>query len=245
MNTTLYQFPISHYCEKVRWALDYKGVPYSKKNLLPGLHMKTTRKLARHSSVPILDHGGTIVQGSSEIISYLDKTLPERLLTPVNPAEAQLVREWERYLDEEVGVHLRRCVYYTLLDYPDIVIGFFAQDGSWWNKPLLKLMFPRVKKLMRARMKIDAAGAAESREHLDAALQRVQAAIADNQPFLVGKQFSRADLTAAALLAPLFMPPQYGLQWPRQMPEPIRELSEQYQPQLEWAAGIYQRYRGG
>ena len=104
MKTTLYQFPISHYCEKARWALDYKGASYSKKNLLPGLHMKTTRKLARHSSVPILDHGGTIVQGSSEIISYLDKTLPERLLTPVNPAEAQLVREWERYLDEEVGV---------------------------------------------------------------------------------------------------------------------------------------------
>ena len=25
---TLYQFQFSHFCEKARWALDYKGVPY-------------------------------------------------------------------------------------------------------------------------------------------------------------------------------------------------------------------------
>ena len=38
MSRTLYQFPISHYCEKVRWAMDYKKLEYKAKNLLPGLH---------------------------------------------------------------------------------------------------------------------------------------------------------------------------------------------------------------
>jgi glutathione S-transferase len=33
---TLYQFQFSHYCEKARWALDYKGLAYAPKNLLPG-----------------------------------------------------------------------------------------------------------------------------------------------------------------------------------------------------------------
>ena len=49
----LYQFPVSHYCEIARWGLDYKQQAYQKKNLLPGLHVKRTRKLTGESSVPI------------------------------------------------------------------------------------------------------------------------------------------------------------------------------------------------
>ncbi len=33
----LYEFAISHYCEKVRWALDYKGVAYESRVLAPAL----------------------------------------------------------------------------------------------------------------------------------------------------------------------------------------------------------------
>lgn len=36
---TLYQFPISHYCEKIRWALDFKQLKYNTVNLLPALHI--------------------------------------------------------------------------------------------------------------------------------------------------------------------------------------------------------------
>ena len=45
MALKLYQFAISHYCEKIRWALDYKGLNYETVNLLPGQHVKTIRKL--------------------------------------------------------------------------------------------------------------------------------------------------------------------------------------------------------
>ena len=34
----LYQFPLSHFCEKARWALDYKSIAYRPVNLLPGFH---------------------------------------------------------------------------------------------------------------------------------------------------------------------------------------------------------------
>ena len=33
----LWQLQISHYVEKVRWALDYKRVPHVRRTLLPGL----------------------------------------------------------------------------------------------------------------------------------------------------------------------------------------------------------------
>jgi len=79
---TLYQFPISHYCEKIRWALEYKNINYRKVNLLPGLHAKKAEKLSSKSSLPILVHGKVIKRESSEIISYLDQAFPEISLTP-------------------------------------------------------------------------------------------------------------------------------------------------------------------
>lgn len=79
---TLYQFLISHYCEKVRWALEYKNIEYKKVNLLPGLHAKKAIKLTSNSSLPILVHDKTVMNESSKIISYLDQAFPNNSLTP-------------------------------------------------------------------------------------------------------------------------------------------------------------------
>ena len=43
---TLYQFPISHYCEKTRWHLDHKGLDYRVDNLFPGFHRLKSQRLA-------------------------------------------------------------------------------------------------------------------------------------------------------------------------------------------------------
>ena len=50
----LYQFAGSHYCEKARWALDFKGVGYQARNLVPGFHMRTARRIATATMLPIL-----------------------------------------------------------------------------------------------------------------------------------------------------------------------------------------------
>ena len=50
--TTLYQFSFSHFCEKARWAIDYKEETYTIKNLLPGPHLNVTKKLAPKTCVP-------------------------------------------------------------------------------------------------------------------------------------------------------------------------------------------------
>ena len=242
MAITLYQFPMSHYCEKARWALDFKGLDYQTKNLMPGMHIKIIRQLARKTSVPVLDHDGVIVQGSSQIITYLDDTFPERRLTPVNAQEAQQALEWERYLDEEVGVHLRRYVQHTLLEYPAVMIPMLTQDGPWWSKPLFKVIYPKVRKLMRQHMKIDAAGAAASKQRVESALDRLNEAVA-GKSFLVGGAFSRADLTAAALLAPLLRPAKFGLDWPPSYPEPLESDIQGWKGRLAWAESIYAGYR--
>lgn len=242
MSLVLYQFPLSHFCEKVRWALDYKGLDYTVKNLLPGLHVKTTRKLAAGSSVPVLEHDGRFIQGSGKIITYLDEQFPTKKLSPVNSQEAQSALEWERYLDNEVGVPLRRYLYHSLLQHRKLAIGFFATNGPFWAKPFLWLIFPKLVERMRKFMDISEATAAQSKQQLHKALKRLNESLTEKN-YLVSNRFSRADLTAAALLAPLFMPPQYGVAWPKRLPEPLQSEVAALEPQLSWARNIYAKHR--
>ena len=50
-----WQLHVSHYVEKVRWALDYKRIPHIRRSLLPGLHaVKTKRLTGDTSTAPVL-----------------------------------------------------------------------------------------------------------------------------------------------------------------------------------------------
>jgi len=238
----LYQFPISHFCEKVRWALDFKGLTYETKNLLPGPHLRTTLKLCEKSSVPILLRDEDVIQNSLDILSYLDEAFPQKSLTPTEDSLKEEALEWEKELDNLVGRHLRRYLYHTLLEYPSIVISFFCKDGPWYGRAFYKIAFPKLRKKMRGFMKINSETAEESREIVQKMIDRLNQ-IYKKQKFLVGDGFSRADLTAAALLAPVFQPEHYGLDWPNTLPEPLQSFASTNSQKLLWAQEFYSTFR--
>ena len=242
MSMVLYQFPISHYCEKVRWALDYKGLDWRAENLLPGLHVRRTRQLAKRSSVPVLCEGDQCVQGSAAIISWLDEHYPEKPLTPEDPLLREEALAWESRLDAELGVHVRRFAYHTLLDHPQVVRPFFTHEGRWWWRPFLWASFPKLARLMRKLMGIDVAGAAESQASIEKVLDEL-AAHYGQHPYLVGNRFSRADLAAASLLAPMLMPPEYGLPWPARMPDPLQQWVDDNIQRMDWVRRLYREHR--
>lgn len=140
---TLYQFPISHFCEKARWVLDYKGLAYQSKNLLPGFHIKSVKKVAAKSSVPILLIDGEAIQGSPEIIDYLDQHRSGPSLTPENPAHAAEAMDWERLADSAVGPQVRMLCYDIVLEYPAAVISRMTQGGSMVWQFFTQANFPQ------------------------------------------------------------------------------------------------------
>ena len=117
----LYTFQVSHFAEKARWALDWKGVKYQERRLLPGPHLAVTRRLGKVTSVPILVCDGQVVQGSSAIIDFADERWPDRPLTSQTAAERDRERELERWLDDELGAPVRRVFYFHALGEPDLV----------------------------------------------------------------------------------------------------------------------------
>ena len=238
----LYQFPISHFCEKIRWTLDYKNIDYEIKNLIPGLHSITTKKLATETSVPILTHDDRVIQGSSKIISYLDNTFPTQNLTPEELKIKEEALKWEDYLEREIGNNVRLCCYHILLEYPNIVIPFFTQNSPWYGKPFLAIMFPKLKIRMKLRMKLNDVSAKKAREDLRIAIDKLYTHYQKHE-FLVGNQFSRADLTAASLLSPLFMPEKYGLNWPDKLPDKMEELIAEFSEKTKFSIDLYEKYR--
>jgi len=238
----LYQFPISHYCEKARWALELKDLPYRKVNLLPGAHAKKAKKIAGNSKLPILLHEKHTVQGSGEIITYLDENFSRRSLTPEDPEEKELAAAWESYADREIGPQVRLISYHTLLDHRKLVIPMMTQDCSWYSTLAMKIAYPKVSEVMRNLMKINDESAELARTQISTALDNITETLGDRE-FLVGDTFTRADLSVAALLAPLVMPEGYGVDWPEKMPEPLASQIAGFQDRLGWVGHIYDNFR--
>ena len=234
---TLYQFPISHYCEKIRWALEYKKV-----NLLPGLHAKKANKLTSNSSLPILVHDKKVINESSEIISYLDQAFPENSLTPDDQNLKQEAMQWEQFADEELGSDVRRVCYNTLLNHPDIITPYFTDNGPWYGKLYMKVTFPKLSQTMRKLMKLDDTTVIQINQRLSQAIEKAYTHIKDKE-FFVGNSFTRADLAVASLLAPLCKAKNYGIEWPEKFPEPLHSTISEYKDKLDWVHRIYSQYR--
>ncbi len=241
---TLYQFPFSHYCEKARWALDYKGIAYTPRNLLPGPHLRVTRKLAPRSSVPILVDGDTVVQDSKNIIDFLEQRSPLPSLTPTHPERRSQALEWEAYLDREIGVPLRAWFYFHLLPQRRRAIAFWTQGGPRYGRLLYAFIFPVVRRATRRMLQIEPEHAARCEQRWLAALQRLNETVALRR-FLVEGGFSRADLTAAALLSPLWNEGLPTASLRELWPEPVLALREARlgDPALLWVAGLYRDFR--
>ncbi len=239
---TLYQFPISHFCEKARWALDYKNIEHKKVTLLPGLHVRKTKKLGGKTHVPLLQHGDSVVQGSSEIIDHLDLKFEQSRLTPIDEEQKQQAREWEEFANKNLGPQVRLVVYHIMLDYPEIVIPCFTRGGPWYGPFLVKKMFPKLQEKMRHYMKINDETAAKNNKEIRKTVDNLANHYADNE-FMVGDQFTRADLTAASLLAPIVMPEGYGITWPSEVPERMQDFAGQFDGQLDWVERLYSAYR--
>jgi glutathione S-transferase len=238
----LYQFTFSHYCEKARWALEYKGIAYQPVNLLPGLHVRTVQRLTPKRGLPVLLDGATVIQDSSAIITYLDAKFPTPTLTPSDPAAGREALEWERYLDEHIGLALRSWFYYHTLADRDLALRFILQGAPWHRSMVFGFIYPKVRERMMQLMNINADTARQAEGRLLAALERLDGAL-EGRRFLVGDCFSRADLTAGALLSPWCLVADD--QASRCLPPALLDSRNRLKcrPFYRWTQGIYASYR--
>src|SRR5438270_9534525 len=72
----LLTIPISHFCEKARWALERAGLDYREERHVQGIHRVAARRAGGGSTVPVLVAPKTVVVASSrEIVVWTDARL--------------------------------------------------------------------------------------------------------------------------------------------------------------------------
>ena len=246
-DVALYVFAISHFCEKARWALDYLGIDYALKFTPPGVHQLLAKRLGvSRTSLPIIVVDGKAIQGSAAIIDWAESVTTSGTMRLSTDNAREEGRQIEKRLDKRAGVHVRRYYYSeALVDYPATVRPLFARGLRMREKLLVGATWSVVRKLMIKGMDLGAEQGRESRQIVDEELDWLDTMLSDGRDYLVGGEFSRADLAAASLLAPLVLPrehPEYaGLKLPPQMAEDLKKRENR--PALPWIRKIYSAYR--
>ncbi len=241
----LWHLKVSNYNEKARWALDFKRIPHIRRAAVPGRHRTIARRLAGGSTLPVLVLDGHAIGDSSLIIEELERRFPEPSLYPSDPAERRRALELEEFFDEQLGAYVRLLFLHLALPDAGLMLGAFVPDLSPSAFALARLAFPVMRRRVRAQFQIDTDSVAHAYGKLAAAGRRFRAEL---QPsgYLVGRAFSVADLTLAALLAPAVAPSQFPYPQPQRGHRLLIPLREALASEglLYWAADMYARHRG-
>jgi glutathione S-transferase len=242
----LVMFLRSHYNEKARWALDWKGVPHRRRPLLPGPHAGTVKKLTGQTMVPVLIVDGKPLAGSAAIIDELERRHPDPPLYPDDPAERARALEIQAWFDDEVGPKIRRAFFSRVLGEPAYLAEIFADHKSALVRRLYAGVFPLVRGKMKREMQIEEPHVAEAFEGTRQGFDFV-AKHAGPSGHLVGDRFSVADLTAAALLAPGVAIDHPDMKKPEPQPAAAREWLARWadHPGAAWVRETYARHRPG
>lgn len=227
MAIVLYDIFWSHFCEKTRFCLDFKRLPYRVEAVNPYTRRQAIRAGGR-GHVPVLRDGGRLIEGSNAIAAYLDEAYPDRPLLPHDPSARSEVLALERMCDERLGPDARRVAYQAAFENPALFVGTLLSSRPprrWLNRWWLRLLEPR----LRRKFKVHPKEIAESRERLRLVLTEIQSRVAA-RPYLVGDALTLADIAAVSLLDPLEIVPEF-----------VRDRA--YAPLFSWKRGLAREHQ--
>lgn len=193
---TLYQFEISPYCDKVRRALVYKGVPFEAKEMLFSQRDEILKVSPTHK-LPVIEHDGRRVVDSTDIAYYLEERFPDPRLIPDDPIARARMHVLEDWADE------------SLFTYDLAIRGLWEHNLPLLIEDVFRYETPEVREAFGAaipeqiRSQLVAQGIGrkdretllrDGRRHL-AAVE----ALVDAAPFLLGDALTYADIAVRAM----------------------------------------------
>jgi glutathione S-transferase len=212
----LITIPISHYCEKARWALERTGMPYREERHVQGIHRLAARRAGGGITVPVLVTPDGVLGESEEILAWIDERTPsEHRLRPADPSARREVERLCRRFDAELGPRARRLMYVHMLAHRALMLRFNNQGVPAWEDRAIRWGWPLAVRFARRALGIRPGIEVEDAAAVWRELDFVAELLADGRPHLCGERFGAADLTFAALSAAVVVPPVYGVPLPQ------------------------------
>ena len=240
----LHMFPASHYNEKARWALDWKALPHTRIPYLPGPHLLAIKRLSGQAQTPVLVMQGRAIAGSARIIDELERAHPQRPLYPQDAALRERALEVQRRFDDEVGPAVRTVVFSGLVHELGYMCEVFTKGQPALKRTLYRATLPLVKPLIAQANGVNPPNVARAEARTQQALEEAARLIGPSGQ-IVGEAFSVADLTVAALLAPLTKLAHPDMARPALVPPRMAELYARYEKHaaIQWVCEQYAKHR--
>jgi glutathione S-transferase len=263
----LITIPVSHYCEKTRWALSRLQVPFVEERHMPPFHRFATRSVADRAAsvadlsplnrfvvqqvggqmVPVLITPTGIFRSSDAILQYADTIAPDDLkLYPIDSQQRQQVDQLVESFDTQLAPAVRLWTYSYIMDRPDLVRSLWCEGVPWYEAMLFPVVFGWMRSNVVQMYGINAASAIAADQTIGQIFDTVDGLLADGRSYLVGDRFSAADLAFVTLAAAMVMPEGYGVKFPAISQLPDR-MGDRIQALRATAAGqfvlrLYQEY---
>jgi glutathione S-transferase len=221
----LYQSPWS---ERARWGFEFKGVPYEKEDYQIGVGEEALKQQTGQAQVPVLVLNGLIIPDSTAILNWLEEQKPVPALMPTSDKGRAEVMLWEELMDWVLGPQGRL-----------LILGKFLRSDNEQTRQGGQFMGQKYQYSPYAE------------EHARAAVTRVLTILKHSlagREYLVGKTFTRADLTTACMLGVVNPAPDDIFF----TPAPVRSMftdplaqDSAFAPIFAWRDQIYRKHRGG
>ncbi|MEM0954093.1 MAG: glutathione S-transferase family protein [Pseudomonadota bacterium] len=192
----LHQFQISPFAAKVRRALHYKGLDFDPINYAAADMGRIRKTVSRSGKLPVLDHQGSLIVDSTNILRYLETTFPDKPLLPDSPAERSRIHFLEDWADESFFVY-------------DLIMRSWSNNVDWLLRDVLshdagvmRWVFERVlPRVLRKNASAQGLGrkspdeiCADVEAHMDALV-----GLLSEGDWLVGDSISLADIAVASM----------------------------------------------
>jgi glutathione S-transferase len=242
----LYQFELSHYCEKIRFILNYKGLPYQVHEVTPGIGQVKLFQLSGQRQVPVLKDGEQIIADSTAIAQYLEQKFPERPLIPSDPKQKALCWLMEEWADSSIGLNSRIAMIGAFSQHPDFRAAFLQDVIPAPFQDLLRALPSDMLTLLGTSVGFGTEAIQAAHAALKQNLDALCLLLAD-QPYLLGEQPTLADFAVAGLSMYICFPETAVLNIPQSLKgRGVPGLADrpEFEPFFTWRAQLYHDYRG-
>jgi glutathione S-transferase len=244
----LVTIPISHFCEKARWALDRAGVEYTERRHIQIIHAIAAKRAGGGITAPVLKAPEGVYDQSAAILAYADEHLPqERRLYPADPAARAEVEALEQRFDAVLGPKGRLWLYHEVFKDAKRFAPWNLTGVPRWERRMFPFVLAPAKIVINRYFGISDASTAEAMALVDEEFDAVAELLSDGRRHLTGDAFTAADLAFAALAAPCVVPPVYGtpLPQPDQMTPAMAAAVERWRahPAGQYALRMFEEER--
>lgn len=241
----LYQFELSHHCEKIRLILDYKGLDYRKVEVTPGIGQLELYQMSGQRQVPVLKDGSQIVVDSTAIARYLERQYPNPPLIPTDPKQRGLCLLMEEWADESIALKSRKVAFGALSQDPDFRKSFLPVNTPDLVRSLVEAVPSDFLNILGLGVGASPSAVKTAKDAIEQDLEALSLLLTES-PYLVTDRPTLADFAVAGLTMYLKIPDGPYLDIPAKLrgtgiPEIIN--NPVYEVFFNWRQRLYAQYR--